>query len=260
MTRFVHRLSITIYGIIILITAIYLTYIGYSYYRLPVEERFFSPLYEQLKPSGFWGHGLGIIGSLILLVGLFSYMARKRFKIFSTLGSLKYWLEFHIFMCTLGPVMILFHTTFKFGGIVSFGFWSMVIVWTSGLIGRFIYLQIPRTIEGRELSLQEVRSLKDDMDTELSEKYKINLSDSTQGVFYNLKLTRKDISGKDYRKIKKLIRNEERLTRRIGRLDKMRTTFKYWHFAHLPFALIMLIILVVHVAVVSFWLGYKWIF
>ena len=71
---------------------------------------------------------------------------------------LKYLLEFHIFLCTLGPIMVLFHTTFKFGGIVSVGFWSMVLVVLSGVIGRFIYTQIPRTIEGRELSLSEVKS------------------------------------------------------------------------------------------------------
>jgi hypothetical protein len=83
MTRFVHRLSISFYLIIILLTIIALTYIGYSFYRLPIEERFFNLHYEQLKPSGFFGHGLGIVGSIIMLFGLFSYMARKRFKIFS---------------------------------------------------------------------------------------------------------------------------------------------------------------------------------
>jgi hypothetical protein len=76
---------------------------------------------------------------------------------------LKYWLEFHIFLCSLGPVMILFHTAFKFGGIVSISFWSMIAVVVSGIIGRFIYIQIPRTIEGRELSLNEVREMKGDL-------------------------------------------------------------------------------------------------
>src|ERR1035437_6295829 len=98
MTRFVHRLSLSFYFIIILVTFGVLTYIGNSYYKLPVELRFYHPLYQQLKPSGIIGHGLGVIGSLILLFGLFSYMARKRLKVFSRLGVLKYWLEFHIFL------------------------------------------------------------------------------------------------------------------------------------------------------------------
>lgn len=65
--------------------------------------------------------------------------------------------------------MILFHTAFKFGGIVSVSFWSMIAVVVSGIIGRFIYIQIPRTIEGRELSLNEVKDLKGDLKTNLKE-------------------------------------------------------------------------------------------
>jgi hypothetical protein len=253
MTQFVHRLTLTFYVIIVIFAFVVLTYIGYTYYRLPIEERFFSPEYQQLKPSGFFGHGLGVIGSFIMLFGLFSYMARKRLKIFSRIGVLKYWLEFHIFTCTLGPVLILFHTSFKFGGIISVGFWSMAIVWISGFIGRFIYIQIPHTIEGRELSLREVQELKENIDSELLIKYNINVSD-----FESKELSRK-ISRKDYKIIKRLMSTEKRISRRIGQLDRMKKLFNYWHFAHLPFALIMLIILAIHVGVaVAF--GYKWIF
>jgi hypothetical protein len=261
MTRFIHRLSLSFYFIVVLLTIGLLTYIGFSYYRLPIEDSFFHPLYEQLKPSGIIGHGLGIFGSLIMLFGLFSYMARKRLKVFSRLGVLKYWLEFHIFLCTLGPVMILFHTSFKFGGIVSVGFWSMAVVWSSGVIGRFIYLQIPRTIEGRELSLREVENLKDQLDQELLSKYDIDFSEIKTSKFsaIKLKLISKDISRHDYRKVRRLINNEKRITRRIGRLDRMKNMFKYWHFAHLPFALILIIIMMIHVVVVLTF-GYKWIF
>lgn len=261
MTRFVHRLSLTFYFIVVLLTIGLLTYIGFSYYGLPVEERFFHPLYQQLKPSGFIGHGLGIFGSLIMLFGLFSYMGRKRLKIFSRLGTLKYWLEFHIFLCTLGPVMILFHTSFKFGGIVSVGFWSMAIVWSSGVIGRFIYLQIPRTIEGRELSLREVEALKDQQNEELITKYNIDLAETDTSKLSSLKmkLLSEGVSKQDFKKIKGLIHTEKKLSRRIARLDKMKNMFKYWHFAHLPFALILIVIMLIYVGVVLTF-GYKWIF
>ncbi len=133
---------------------------GNSYYQTSLLERFYHSDHIMLKPSGVIGHGLGILGSLLMLIGVVSYMARKRMKRLSRLGLLKHWLEFHIFLCTLGPILVLFHTSFKFGGLVSVSFWSMVAVFLSGVIGRFIYIQIPRTIEGRELSLQEVKSLK----------------------------------------------------------------------------------------------------
>jgi len=261
MTRNIHRLTLTIYSLIVLITIIGLTYIGFTYYNKPIEERFFDPGYAMLKPSGILGHGLGVIGSLLIVVGLFSYMIRKRFKMFVRVGVLKYWLEFHIFLCTLGSVLVVYHTTFKFGGIVSIGFWSMAIVWSSGVIGRYIYIQIPHSIEGRELTLREVQDVKTDLDLELMNKYHIDISEVKSSNYSNrkLRLISKNIKSEDFNKIKQLIRSQKKLVRRIARLDRMQSLFKYWHVAHLPFALIMLIIMIIHIAVVLTF-GYKWIF
>ncbi|MPM74890.1 hypothetical protein SDC9_121879 [bioreactor metagenome] len=137
----------------------------------------------------------------------------------------------------------------------------MAIVWVSGVIGRYIYLQIPRTIEGRELSLHELQDLKDQLDIELYNKYNIDFSSikSTRFSLIKLQLLSNNISKNDFLKVKLLIRKQKRLLSRIKRLDKMKKLFKYWHVAHLPFALIMLIIMLIHIAVVLYF-GYKWIF
>jgi hypothetical protein len=261
MTPIVHRLYLSTYTIIVLISLIVLGYIGFSYYNLPIEDRYFHPDYALLKPSGVLGHGLGIIGSLFVLIGVFSYMARKRFKIFSRFGLLKHWLEFHIFLCALGPVFILYHTSFKFGGIVSVSFWSLVAVVASGVAGRYIYLQIPHSIEGGELSLKEVQDLKNELGAELKMKYGIDISEfqlvNTSGIESGLKS--KHLSKQEYKMVKRLIISQKKLVRRIERLDMMQNIFKYWHVAHLPFALIMLIVMIIHIVVVLT-LGYKWIF
>ena len=127
-----------------------------------------------LKPSGILGHGFGIVGSLLIVIGVGCYMARKRYRFLSRLGVLKHWLEFHIFLCTLGPILVLFHTAYKFGGLVAISFWSMVAVFLSGIVGRFIYLQIPRTIEGQELSLNEIREMKTDIAGILRNSYNLD--------------------------------------------------------------------------------------
>ncbi len=168
MNKIAHRIYLAGLSLIVLIVLAFLINKGYSYYKTSIEERFFSPDHISLKPSGIWGHGMGILGSLFMIMGVSMYMVRKRYRIFSRLGILKHWLEFHIFLCTLGPILVLFHTSFKFGGIVAISFWSMVAVFLSGIIGRFIYIQIPRTIEGRELSLSEVRGMKGDISETLS--------------------------------------------------------------------------------------------
>jgi hypothetical protein len=284
MSKTAHTLYISLLSLIVLTVTVMLIYDGRSYYETSMEERFYHEDHQELKPSGVVGHGLGIVGSLLMIIGVSSYMMRKRMKRLSRLGLLKHWLEFHIFLCTLGPIMVLFHTSFKFGGLVAISFWSMVAVFLSGIIGRFIYIQIPRTIEGRELSLQEVKELKTDAgpvnisDTDLNAEIgfllgggeyeekrslwskMVNSYFADNAKIRDLKKKLKE-SGTDKTersRILKLVKNELSLNRRIGRLQLMQDLFKYWHVAHLPFAIVMLVIMIIHV-VVTIIFGYRWI-
>jgi hypothetical protein len=285
MSQLAHRIYIATLVSIVVLVFLFLTVKGISYYGTPIEERFYHPDHDWFKPSGAFGHGLGIVGTLLILTGVFGYRAKKKNRwLAGRFGRLKYWLEFHIFLCTLGPVMILFHTAFKFGGIVSVSFWSMVAVVASGVIGRFIYIQIPRTIEGRELSLGEVKGLKADLGKLLKGSYGLdeksyqtvlnavevqnqNGSGILSRYFEDRKtvseirqtLRANNLSAPDVRKITKTVRRELSLNNRIERLELMQRLFRYWHVAHLPFALIMLIIMVIHVAV-TLAFGYRWIF
>jgi len=286
---FAHRFYIILMSAIVLFTLITILYLGYSFYKLPLEDRFFHPQYSVLKPGGNWGHGFGIIGALFMILGIVLYMARKRMHSLYRFGLLKYWLEFHIFLCTLGPVLVLFHTSFKFGGLVAVSFWSMIAVFLSGVIGRFIYIQIPRTIEGRELSLTEVKDMRSNIGSALSDSYELDkesynyIIDSTKKDLgdYQENLFRKYIgkylgdrkkisrikaivkknklSQADRKRVVVMVKNEIRLNMRIDRLLTMQNLFRYWHVAHLPFAIVMLIIMVIHVAV-TIVLGYRWIF
>ena len=72
-------------------------------------------------------------------------------------------------------------------------------------------------------------------------------------------LGRGNLKKEEYRKILSLVKNDITLNRRIEMLDTMQSLFKYWHVAHLPFALVMLIIMVIHVGVTILF-GYRWIF
>jgi hypothetical protein len=284
MKGILHKTFITFLVLIVIITFFILWYFGHSYYQTSLEERYFHPANETLKPSGLIGHGLGIIGTLLMVLGMIMYITRKRVKAFSRWGSLKNWLEIHIFLCTMGPLMILYHTSFKFGGIVAISFWSMVAVWLSGVIGRFIYVQIPRSIEGRELSLSEVRELKTDMEATLQNSY--GLESETSQIIMSV-INANATSGKrfinryiaDYLTVKfvknllknngipkaersniaQLIKKDISLNNKIERLQTMQKLFTYWHVAHLPFAIIMMIIMVIHVGV-AITFGYKWIF
>ncbi len=261
--------------VITLLITTYLVYTGLGYYSTPLEERFYHPRHNWFKPSGLYGQGLGIIGTLLILIGVTLYIARKRYNFLGKYIRLKYLLEFHIFLCTLGPILILFHTAFKFGGIVSVAFWSMVAVVLSGVVGRFIYNQIPRTIEGRALSLNELDDMKVNLAEVLEKRFSLAtntieivtdimrsenaIANSKKLEYLKRTLDRNELPKKDRKAILSLVRKEIQLSHKIARLQKMQQLFKYWHVAHMPFALIMLIVVVIHVAVtVAF--GYKWIF
>lgn len=261
MNKYLHAALITFYSVVSLAALAVLLYVGRTYYSLPIEERFFHPMYEMLKPSGYLGHGFGIMGTLLILIGLFSYMARKHLRIFWGWGLLKHWLEFHIFLCTLGTLLVVFHTTFKFGGIISVGFWSLMIVWFSGLIGRFIYIQIPRSLEGQMLSLQEIHEKIENLEAELKDVYDLDFLEIRSLSLFKLRryLKMRNLKNNDYQLVRQHLKEEKQLLKRMKRLEQMKRIFNRWHYAHLPFALIMLLIMVVHVSVVLY-LGYKWIF
>jgi hypothetical protein len=131
---------------------------GLDYYVVPLPERPFSPLHSQFAPTGLVGQGLGIVGTLMIALGVSSYWLRKRLRFLSRFGKLKDWLSFHIFLCLLGPFLVLLHTTFKIGGLVAIAFWSMTIVVASGVLGRWVYVWIPKTANGRFLGRDEIRA------------------------------------------------------------------------------------------------------
>lgn len=289
MGRLAHTIYLAVLTGIVVLVFIALAFYGRSYYTTAVQERHFHEQNELLKPSGFVGHGIGIAGSAFMVIGVFGYMARKRFRRLSRLGILKHWLEFHIFLCTLGPVLVLYHTTFKFGGIVAVSFWSMVAVVVSGIIGRFIYLQIPRTIEGREMSLNDLNSMETDLYDRLKDQFQVAPQTLTkmntallQAVqpeetiylirivkrfLFEQKLVRQikhelreqGIKGRNMRKATLIFKSKIILNRRIAWLSSMQNFLRYWHVAHLPFALIMLVIMILHIVIAALF-GYTWIF
>ena len=291
MNKTLHKIYVGLFLVVGISVTILLGINGYQYYTTPLEERFFSPDHLALKPSGAWGHGFGIIGTLMMIVGVGVYMIRKRNRKFFNIGYLKNWLEFHIFLCSVGPVLVLYHTAFKFGGIVSISFWSMVLVVLSGIVGRFIYIQIPRTIQGHELSINELNTMKESLALRIrqvlsedsstlyklesianTDRYKSLSLTAATGLFIRdyfstkhlIRLFRKKMKflGLNKSETNELIdaaKSEIDIARRIAFLRTSQKLFHWWHIFHLPFAVSMFVIMVIHV-IVTIIFGYKWIF
>ena len=101
------------------------------------------------------GYYLGVVGAVFMLL-LLLYPLRKRLRILARAGNLQHWFRTHMFLGITGPVLILYHSTFKVGSLnAAVAFYSMLIVAGSGIIGRFIYTKIHHGLYGRQATLQE---------------------------------------------------------------------------------------------------------
>ena len=97
----------------------------------------------------FFGHMIGILGFVLMLMTETLYSLRKRSRS-AKWGRMSDWLQFHIFTGLVGPFMVLLHTSWKFNGLAGAVTLLTIVVVASGFIGRYIYTRIPRTADGIE--------------------------------------------------------------------------------------------------------------
>jgi hypothetical protein len=108
-------------------------------------------LTRTIPPAGaLFGHLLGILGFILMLLTETLYSIRKRSRV-ANWGSMASWLQFHIFTGLVGPYMVLLHTSWKFNGLAGATTLLTILIVASGFVGRYIYTQIPRTLDGVEM-------------------------------------------------------------------------------------------------------------
>jgi hypothetical protein len=140
---------------------------GFDYYKLSVVDRPFSPKHHMLRPSGPIGLYLGFVG-VALFIGIFLYPIRKHWAWLGQIGKTRHWLDIHVLMGLTAPFIIAFHSTLKFRGIAGMAFGIMFAVSASGVVGRYLYAQIPRRVTTVELSMKELQELQESLSRELS--------------------------------------------------------------------------------------------
>ena len=119
------------------------------------------------------GYNLGLVGGLMML-SLLLYPLRKRVHFMGRWGSMRYWFAYHMVAGVVGPLLVLFHSTFRLGSMNgSVAFYAMILVAMSGLIGRFLYRHIHRGMDGHHLTMKEaeedLRLCTDDVRTVFAE-------------------------------------------------------------------------------------------
>jgi hypothetical protein len=104
------------------------------------------------------GYNLGLAGGIMMLT-LLVYPLRKRYRFLDRFGPMLQWFRFHMVLGIGGPVLVIFHSTFKIGSMnARVALYSMLAVAISGVVGRFLYRHVHRGLYGRQLSLSETEN------------------------------------------------------------------------------------------------------
>jgi hypothetical protein len=102
-----------------------------------------------------FGYNLGLVGGLLML-SLLLYPLRKRVAALGRLGKMESWFKFHMIAGITGPLLVLFHSTFRTGSLNgAMALYAMLLVAFSGVIGRFIYRHVHRGLYGKHLTLAD---------------------------------------------------------------------------------------------------------
>jgi len=289
-TTFIHYALTFLYFISFLLI-VYFLVIGADFYSTSLSDRPHHAAYRNLRPAGLTGHAFGVIGSAMMIFMLF-YSIRKRVRILQKVGYLSSWLRVHIYFGVIGPMLIILHSSFKVQGLIAVSFWSMIAVALSGVLGRYLYKQIPRTIAGKEIDFNELDQMDQNLAQEIHSKFQIEIKQlesieasifppirPEKGLFvafismiyndtlkpirsYRLKkyLQKKlNLSSHAVNQMLVTVKRKAMLQRRISMWNATHQLFHYWHVFHKPFAIIMYIIMLVHI-MVAVYVGYAWIF
>lgn len=260
----------------------------------------FTTLYLLLLFLGWWkneetvleaetglGYWLGIIGGSLML-GLLVYPLRKHFRFMSRVLSIRFWFQLHMIFGLLGPLAILYHSSFNLGSTNSnIALFCMLLVASSGLIGKYLYVRIHHGLYGNKLLITEFKKDADSrrqrllnmlpeefkFEEKLDTLEKLALSPA-QGVLHSYRLKR--ILKKEIRQTRNLLRKtlktevkqHKRLNKQSARMIVQTTEqffniltktsqfkvherlFALWHIAHIPFFIMLLVSGITHVVVV----------
>lgn len=119
--------------------------------RIFWDERYYVPE----EGLGYW---LGLVGGVMMLAAM-AYGLFKHVPALRTLGWMKRWLNLHIVFGIVGPVLVLVHSTFRLGSLnATIAMIAMILVFLSGVMGRFLYSKIHYGLGGSKAELADVQS------------------------------------------------------------------------------------------------------
>lgn len=223
-----------------------------------------------------FGHALGILGSILMIMTELLYSARKRLNLFK-FGQIRNWLSFHIFTGIVGPALVLMHTGLEFRGLAGLTMFLTILVVASGFLGRYIYTAVPRTLAGVEVDRRTLEQTLQRQQAELlawsagksAQVQALIQQQATEAVAEDLSMV--EVLAHRWREwqeqrqlrtalgrlekeeksrlieIERLVRHQQRLIRQIRSLQTVRRLMGLWHTAHVPLGLTLFTSMTIHI-------------
>jgi hypothetical protein len=237
---------------------------------------------EGIPPaSELFGHGLGVLGFILMLMTETLYSLRKRSKR-AYWGRLSGWLNFHIITGIVGPFLVLLHTSWKFNGLAGLTLLLTGLMVLSGFIGRYIYTSIPRSAEGFEFDEDwldvEMGSYRQELlrwielhpraadevfkrllsgpvsqgNSGVENKVELLINSYRPGRLQNLRrawamrsLT--PIERRPLNQLYQLLGYQQILKKQKRKLAMTRQMFSFWHTVHIPLGLVLFTAAFIHI-------------
>jgi uncharacterized membrane protein (DUF106 family) len=182
--------------------------------------------------SGLFGHLLGVLGFILMLMTELLYSLRKRSRT-ARWGRMSDWLEFHIFTGLVGPFMVLLHSSWKFQGLAGVVMLMTVVIVLSGFVGRYIYTAVPRTVDGVEEETGKLEQAMVEVDAEVR---KMEAERPGEGE-----------------RVEALKKERERLRRQVMSLGRARRMLAIWHTVHIPLGMALFTSAFIHIGAAMYY-------
>lgn len=223
-----------------------------------------------------FGHWLGIIGTLLMVMTEILYSLRKRTRLLNWGGPVRYWLSFHIFTGIVGPFMVLMHTGLEFRGLAGVTFVLTAVVAGSGFVGRYLYTALPHSLTGVVASRSQIEAEAKQLETAVTQ-FQAQKSQHVQQIiaqlsqrgaarnafltvfgrsFYQWRYRRRlnralrqlnEIEESQRSQLSDLLARKRELDRQAEMLEAARRLLRYWHILHVPIGLTLFFSVAIHI-------------
>ena len=228
-----------------------------------------------LAPAGGhpFGHWLGIIGTLFMVMTELLYSIRKRTRLLNRAGPVRAWLSFHIFTGIVGPFLVLMHTGLHFRGLAGFTMMLTILIVISGFVGRYLYAALQRAglqsedsyassvdkIAGARAAIQlyeeewpaRVRAI---------EKIWLRQNESRPDFLapwnqFRMRQRLQRLEGERTaldQQLSRYLQEKQRLEANLGRNANYQRLFRLWHLVHVPLGITLFVAIAIHIIATIF--------